>query len=222
MSGSVQETNAGVWQHLYASGANDLRYPSDVLVRLGARLLDSNRDRRLLDFGFGTGANLLHFAGQGFEMHGVEISEHALARARERLLAAGLSGDLRLIGAGRQLPYAQNHFDAVYAWQVLCYNDQRGWASAVRELERVTKPRGLIIVATAAPGDISQVQAEPLGDDMYRSRVPGQEGCVLLIPGKPALAGLFPGRQIETGEFGFRFADTTARYWIVAYRTPEP
>jgi hypothetical protein len=29
--------NAGVWRRLYAAGGNDLRYPNDVLVRLGAR-----------------------------------------------------------------------------------------------------------------------------------------------------------------------------------------
>ena len=58
-------------------------------------------------------------------------------------------------------------------------------------IKRVTKPGGLIIVATAAPGDISQVETEPLGNGVYRSRVPGQEGCVLLIPDMQALSELF-------------------------------
>ena len=64
--------NGGIWQALYAAGKGDLRYPNDVLVRLGARLFNRERDRRILDFGFGTGANLLHFAGLGYEVHGVE------------------------------------------------------------------------------------------------------------------------------------------------------
>jgi SAM-dependent methyltransferase len=221
MTELASQVNAGVWRRLYAEGGNDLRYPSDVLVRLGARLLSNTRDRRVLDFGFGTGANLLHFAGQGFDVHGVEISEHALARARERLQAAGLSGDLQLIRVGQRLPYADSYFDVVYAWQVLYYNDLDGWASTVGELERVTKRGGLIIIATAAPGDISQVEAEPLGSDVYRSKVRGQEGCVLVIPDRQALGALFPDRQIEIGEFGYRFAGTTARYWIITYRKPS-
>lgn len=220
MTHQAEHVNAAVWQRLYSEGRNDLRYPSDVLVRIGVRLLDKNRHRRLLDFGFGTGANLLHFAAQGFETSGVEISEHALARAQERLRDARLSGDLRLIKPGERLPFADSHFDVAYAWQVLYYNDRNGWASAVAELERVTKPGGLIIVATAAPGDISQVEAEPLGNSLYRSKVPGQEGCVLLIPDVQALSELFPGRQIEIGEFGFRFAGATAHHWIITYRTP--
>jgi SAM-dependent methyltransferase len=220
MDEPASQINAGVWRRLYAAGGNDLRYPNDVLVRLGARLLSKTRDRRILDFGFGTGANLLHFAGQGFEVHGIEICEHALARASERLKAAGLSADLQLIRVGQVLPYAPAYFDVVYAWQVLYYNDREGWTSTIRELERVTKRAGLIMIATAAPGDVSQVQAEPLGDDLYRSRVQGQEGCVLLIPDRHALGALFPGRQIHIGEFGFRFADTAAHFWIITYRRP--
>jgi SAM-dependent methyltransferase len=215
------QVNAAVWQRLYAAGSNDLRYPSDILIRLGARVLDRARDRRILDFGFGTGANMLHFAGQGFEMYGAEISEHALTRTRERFQATGLAGDLRLIEPGQRLPFASGYFDVVYAWQVLCYNDAQGWASTVSELERVARQGGLVIIATAAPGDISQVEAEPLGNSVYRSRVRGQEGCVLLIPERNALGGLFPDRQLEIGEFGYSFAGVTARYWIIIYRTPS-
>jgi SAM-dependent methyltransferase len=221
MTEPASQTNANVWRRLYAEGAGDLRYPSDVLVRLGARLLSNTRDRRVLDFGFGTGANLLHFAGQGFDMHGVEISEHALARTKERLRAADLSADLRLIRVGEPLPYAGCYFDVVYAWQVLYYNDLVGWVSAIGELERVTKPGGLVIVAIAAPGDISQIEAEPLGNDMYRSKVRGQEGCVLVIPDRPALGALFPGRQLHIGEFAFRYSAMQARFWIITYRMPS-
>jgi SAM-dependent methyltransferase len=154
-------------------------------------------------------------------MHGVEIAEHALQRTRERLQASELSADLRLISVGQRLPYVDSYFDAVYSWQVLCYNDRDGFAAAVGELERVTSPGGLIVIATVAPGDVSQVEAEPLGNDLYRSRVRGQEGCVLLIPDRPGLGALFPGRQIEVGEFGFRFPGSAARYWVISYRLPR-
>ena len=74
------------------------------------------------------------------------------------------------------------------------------------------------MLATAAPGDISQVEAQPLGDHMYRSQVPDQEGCILTIPDKGSLAEFFPGRNIEIGEFGFQIGVTTCRYWIITYR----
>jgi SAM-dependent methyltransferase len=217
----ADRANSDVWQKLYAEGKNDLRYPNDVLVRLGARMLNKDRDRKILDFGFGTGANLVHFATQGFETYGVEISEHALTLARERLRAAGLFADLHLVRAGQRLKYADYFFDAVYAWQVLYYNSRDGWKSTVAELERVTRKGGLVLIATAAPGDISQLEAEPLGNCMYCSRVHGQEGCILTIPDRDALAEFFSGRQIDIGEFGFQFGGTTSRHWIITYRMPS-
>ena len=44
---------------------------------------------------------------------------------------------------------------------------------------------------------------------------------MLLIPEKDALAALFADRQIEIGEFGYRFADVTAHYLIITYRMPR-
>jgi SAM-dependent methyltransferase len=218
----ADRANSGVWQRLYAQGKNDLRYPNDVLVRLGARLFRKDEDRKILDFGFGTGANLVHFASQGFETYGVEISEHALGRARGRLESARLSADLRLIGVGQRLPFADGFFDVVYSWQMLYYNSRDGWHLTVNELERVTRPGGLMVLATGAPGDISQVEAEALGNDMYRSRVADQEGCILTIPDRQALADLFPGRLIEIGEFGFHFGAISSRFWIITYRLQAP
>jgi len=215
---NADQLNSRVWQALYAAGKNDLRYPDDALVRLSARLFDRGRDRRILDLGFGTGANLLHLAGLGYEVHGVEISEHATARTRQRLQAARLRADLHLIGTEDPLPFEDGYFDVVYAWQVLYYSDGDTWQRKVKEMERVTRRGGLILVATAAPGDVSQVEAEPLGDFVYRSTVADQKGCILTIPEREALPQFFPGRQLEIGEFGLQYGATRSRHWVITYR----
>lgn len=212
--------NSAVWRRLYSQGKSDLRYPNDVLVRLAARLLDSSRNLRILDFGFGTGANLAHFASLGFETHGVEISEHALARAQQRLSAASLRSDLRLIEPGADLPFPDAHFDVTCAWQVLYYADRPTWFATVEKLDRVTKKGGLVILAIAAPGDISQIEAESLGDSVYRSRVRDQEGSILIIPELTEIPRLLPNRELEIGEFGFRFGAMSSRHWVITYRIP--
>jgi SAM-dependent methyltransferase len=212
--------NARVWRDLYRSGRGDLRYPNDMLVRLGARLLDVRRDRKLLDFGCGTGANLAHFASQNFEVVGVDVSEHALAITRARVAAMSGPPELRLVEPGRPLPFEDGRFDAAYAWQVLYYNDPDGWKASVAELERVCKRGALILVATAAPGDVAQTESTPVGELTYRlSATTGQEGCIVTIPDRDALPRLFPGCDLEIGQFGFEFRGTSARHWIVTYRT---
>ncbi len=59
------KNNADVWKQLYAEGKNDLRYPNDVFVRCCYRYFGSGSVRNILDYGFGTGVNLLHFHGHG-------------------------------------------------------------------------------------------------------------------------------------------------------------
>lgn len=210
--------NADVWTSLYREGKADQRYPSDVFVRYCHRHLDRAVDTELLDFGFGTGANLLHLAQLGFKMTGVEISADALSKAKGRLQANGLSARLSLIKAGASLPYPSSSFDAVIAWQVLYYNNWDTWRAAISEMERVIRPGGKVIVATAAPGDLSQSLAEDLGHGLYRSRVPGQEGCILAIPSRDQLESCFPGRTLDVGEFGYRFSETVSRHWLISYR----
>jgi SAM-dependent methyltransferase len=183
-------------------------------------MLDSRRDRKLLDFGCGTGANLAHFASQGFEVVGVDVSEDALAKTGARVAAMRPPPELRLVEPGQPLPFEAGRFDAAYAWQVLYYNDVNGWRASVAELERVCRGGALILIATAAPGDVSQTDSTPLEAPTYRlSSTTGQEGCIVTIPDRDALLRIFPDRDVEIGEFGYRFRGTSARHWIVAYRT---
>jgi SAM-dependent methyltransferase len=183
-------------------------------------MLDARRDRKLLGFGCGTGANLAHFASQGFEVVGVDVSEHPLARARSRLAVMSRQPELRLVEPGQPLPFEDGCFDAAYAWQALCYNHPDGWRTSVGELERVCRPGALILVATAALGDVSQTDSAPIVEFTYRlSSTTGQEGCIVTIPNRDALSRFFPGRDIEIGEFCFKFCGTSARHWIVTYRT---
>lgn len=49
---------------------------------------------RTIDLGCGTGANVVYLAKQGFESHGVDFSEVAIAKARRRAEEAGVEANL--------------------------------------------------------------------------------------------------------------------------------
>lgn len=49
---------------------------------------------RTIDLGCGTGANVVYLAKQGFESHGVDFSEVAIAKARRRADEAGVDANL--------------------------------------------------------------------------------------------------------------------------------
>jgi SAM-dependent methyltransferase len=210
--------NAKVWKKLYAEGKNDLVYPNDSFVRIFSRLFSgAAQPLHILDYGFGTGANLIHLARRGHKTAGVEISADALAITQKRLEALGLTGDLSLTTPGARLDFPDGHFDVVVSWQVIYYNDWKGLHAIVKEFERVTRSGGTIIIAMAAPGDVSQIMADRAAEGVYISRVPGQEGCVLVIPEREKLPSIFKGRNLEIGEFHFAYQGTVSRHWVITY-----
>ena len=55
------------------------------------REIASNRSRRILDIGCGTGRHAIELSRRGYSVTGVDLSEAQLARAREKAAALGVS-----------------------------------------------------------------------------------------------------------------------------------
>lgn len=212
------QINQDVWKRIYKEGKGDLKYPNDLLVRLSNMLISKEGPSKILDFGFGTGANTLHFANMGHDVYGVEISPEALEKTAKKFEANNLKAQFKIFEVGSPIPYAAETFDVVVAWQVLYYNNWLSLAPVVQELERVMKKGGLFICAIAAPGDISQVHSKALGDSLYESLAPGQEGCEMIIPEKSELNRFFPNRKLEIGFFEYEFFNIHAKHYIITFR----
>lgn len=97
---------------------------------------------RVLEVGVGRGDLLARYPGPATELHGCDLSEGNLQATRARFAEIGRPADLCLADA-EHLPYADNHFDAVYSLSVLWYVPHP--AAAVREMFRVAKPGGLVV-----------------------------------------------------------------------------
>jgi len=98
--------------------------------------------RRILDAGCGTGWNLQDLSTFG-DTYGVDLSPLAVITTRRR---GGRVAQGNLLG----LPYASASFDLVTSFDVLYHAWIEDDAQAVRELARVLKPGGLMLVKTPA------------------------------------------------------------------------
>lgn len=97
---------------------------------------------RLLDAGCGTGNNLVHLADLGRPI-GVDVSEEALRLCQTRRVTVAR-------GSVLSLPFREATFDLVTSFDVLYHRWVADDGAAVRELTRVLRPGGLLLVRVPA------------------------------------------------------------------------
>ncbi len=112
---------------------------SHVAMAVAAEAGRLGRAPRILDAGAGTGGMLARLEGSG-ELYGVEIAVEGLHCCRER----GLSGIIR--GSVNDLPFATGVFDIALSLDVLYHQGVPDDVAAARELTRVLRPGGLLVM----------------------------------------------------------------------------
>lgn len=101
------------------------------------------RNKAILDAGCGTGA-ILQRLGNPSKNVGVDLAPEAIAFCRQRGLSNAQKGDISA------LPFADASFDAVICSSVLYHEWVGDVAAAVREMRRVLRPGGLLLINVPA------------------------------------------------------------------------
>jgi ubiquinone/menaquinone biosynthesis C-methylase UbiE len=151
--------------------ARQLRQPSGVRGRAMAYLLnrfnrpinqraverlDLGASESVVEIGFGGGAALAGVLArtEGF-VAGIEISEPMIDHVRRRLRGEIEEGRLELRRAGvSEIPYEDGRFDRALSVQTIYF-----WpdpAAGLREIHRVLKPGGRVLVATATKEEMDK------------------------------------------------------------------
>ena len=182
-------------------------YLEQVTLPLHGAVLDAAQvtpGTRLLDAGCGAGLLALLASLRGARVSALGASAALLAIARERLPAADVrEGDLEA------LPFADASFDAGTAVNSLFYTADM--AAAMRELGRVVRPGGRVVVTAWGPPERCEFLTAwmpavgPLMPPPPPGAPPGHPGA-LSEPG--ALAAVLEGaglRVVEEGEVACPF-----------------
>ena len=216
------------WNRAFAGGS-DKRYPSLEVVRL-ERWYYGGRPGRLLEYGHGSGVNLIHLLECGHTVDAIDVSLEA-RKVVERKMAARpeIAGRLTLstlaIDADR-LPYEDGRFDYANCISVLSLLGNRDRAMRlVDELRRVLKPGGRCIVDVNSQNSDFARGSERLPGDVFLYRGPhGAEAPVpTWCPEQAAdLVALFRGFQVDdVGYAAHKYGGSEINEHIVCAHKPN-
>jgi len=170
-SHSTIETNAGFANHNSdtqnvngynarkswneAAEKHQMAYPPEYVIRIfkgGYPRLNFDKSqfpgKKILDMGCGDGRNFPLFAGCGFKLFGVELTDEIVTKTGQNLSNCGLSDfDLRT-GCNHSIPFEDQFFDYMVSWNSCYYmGAHENFGDYVEEFARVIKPGGTLVLS---------------------------------------------------------------------------
>ncbi|MCK4600476.1 class I SAM-dependent methyltransferase [Candidatus Bipolaricaulota bacterium] len=141
-------TKAWDWDRLSEGDRAYWDAPAGAVVKFAYRLKREAK-RKVYDLGCGLGRHLLFLAQMGFDVCGSDLSERAVEEARKRLFTLSLRGHVKL-GDMVKIQEPDDTYDAVIAYNVVYHAYPEGMRTTVKEIHRILKGGGLLLVTFQA------------------------------------------------------------------------
>lgn len=110
------------------------------------KLFKERGAKKILDLGCGTGRHTVYLAKKGFRVYGIDNSPAGIRINKDWLKKEKLKANLKIGDIYKKLPYKDKFFDVVISIQVIHHAKIRTIRKAIKEIERVLKPNGLIFI----------------------------------------------------------------------------
>lgn len=114
--------------------------------------LQKKKIKTILDFGCGNGRNTFFLKKNGFYVSAID-STQVISESKELFDKFNISFKSYNINSAK-IPYKNNSFEVIVAWRVLHRGLNNYRQKLVKELHRILKDKGYLIVAVSTDGDI--------------------------------------------------------------------
>ncbi len=213
------------WSSLYEGGLNARTY--NFLTRRSAvrQLLETEGAfERMLDIGCGTADYIELAERHGAAYYGVDFAKTMAVQAKQRIERYG-ARHAALVGSGEALPFSDSSFDLVVAVGYIEYF--RDPTMTLREIRRVLKPQGILVMQSykrGLLGHVDRVTVNPVRA-VYRRVVKPAGGYTQRL----TVDRLYSSRQLDgvLSAHGFRRKDAMFNNFhpfpdFLCHRFPRP
>jgi SAM-dependent methyltransferase len=114
---------------------------------------------KFLDLGCGLGRHAIYMAGKGFDVTAVDLSAYSVNYTKEWAIKEKLDIKTDICNM-LQLPFEDDSFDCIMAYNVIYHTDTQGFKETLREIKRVLKPNGELFVTLLSKNTWSFQKAE--------------------------------------------------------------
>lgn len=122
-------------------------------LRMTLNMLTASKYEKLLDIGFGSGIFLPELSKRCTELHGIDVHDN-IHLVEDMLQKEGLQATL-VKASATKIPYPDKYFDCVVCVSVL--EHIHDLLLAIREIRRVTKEHGLIVLGFPVENIVSRI-----------------------------------------------------------------
>lgn len=168
--------------------------------------------------GFGYGRNAKLFLDHGMAVTGIEISQTAIAIAREEL---GLTIPIHH-GSAAEMPFDEKQYDGIFCYALLHLLDEQERRQLIDGCYRQLKPGGLFLLTTLSKNDSMFGKGREVADNRYETN----GGALLYYYEKEQLQkefAIYPSVEIVEIEEPNRRnpAAPPTRMWLVTAEKPN-
>jgi len=170
--------------------------PDEIVVNFVAPLKKKSKRMRVLDLGCGAGRHQVYLTKQGFEAHGIDISQTGLQLTKERLKTQKLDGHLIRCDM-KMLPYVDLCFDAVISLHTIYHQKLKGVQETVSEIKRVLRKKGNMLLNFLSKRTYSYGKGVEIEENTFVEQEGTEKGVIHHFTDKEELKHLFVGFKID-------------------------
>lgn len=150
----------------------DHKYPNENIVRLIGYYLHPHNGK-VLDYGFGFGANAIHLAESGYFVECIDVAKASIDLTNKKLqnkpqLRDKINMKILTKADGDKLPYASDYFDGILSNQTVYYlGNLELIKKLLKEFLRILKPNGKMIISLIDPKNTLCKDGKEVEKDVY-------------------------------------------------------